>query len=273
MEVLGEEGHKCKLPDLPKEISYSPNLLKHDNNLLICGGQRNEKSCLRLDDDKWVHFNDMHYERKCAATVSGKGINYILGGRISKTSSEKLNHGSNKWTKGPQIPKGVTESCSVRVTNQDVLFIGGADTPFRIMKFNYRHNNLTEFSKRLRQGRKNLACAFFKSKVIIAGGRHNGNSLQSTEILDMKTMELRPGGNLIMSRYRPGMGIITWQGKPTLIAFGGRVSHGAFLDSVETWDDLTETWTMLPQLKLKEPKMAFGYITLPTDFICANKEN
>lgn len=274
VEVLGENIQKCKLPDLPKVISYIPTLLKHDHNILVCGGQRNEKSCLRLDGDRWVHFNDMLFERKSAATVSVKGANYIFGGKASKTSTEILMAGSNEWTEGLQIPKGAEESCSVRVSNQDLLIIGGADTPYRIKKFNYQSQTWTDkLSVTLSIGRKDLACASFNSKVVVAGGRHEGISLHSTEVLDLNTMKIRPGGNMTVSRYRPGMGTITWQGKPTLIVFGGRVSNREFLDSVEAWNDATETWILLPELRLKEPKMSFGYITLPTEIICANKED
>ena len=70
------------------------------------------------------------------------------------------------------------------------------------------------------------------------------------------------------------MGIITWKGKQMLIAFAGRLGHGGYWDSIEAWNDSTETWTLIPEreLKLKEPKMAFGYATLPTELICPNRQ-
>ena len=70
------------------------------------------------------------------------------------------------------------------------------------------------------------------------------------------------------SRYRHGMGVITWKGNQILIAFGGRKAHGEYWKSVEVWNDSTETWTFLDELNLKEPKMAFGYATILTDMIC-----
>ena len=108
--------------------------------------------------------------------------------------------------------------------------------------------------------------------MIITGGRdYDGISMTSTEIFDLSTMTLKSGGDMTASRYRHGMGTITWKGKPTLVAFGGRVGlQKTYWSSVEAWDDSKETWSLLPDFNLNEPKMAFGYATLPTELLCSD---
>ena len=273
VEVLGEEGQNCKLPNLPKGISYVPSIFNHGNNIILCGGQHNENSCLRLDGQEWLHFNNLTHERTQSSAIAIKGQgSFIFGGENNKLTSEFLPLGDNKWQNGSDIDKGTYESCVVKVTDQELLIIGGTDTPYRILKYNLTSeasdNPWKELDAKLKQGRQDHACHVFNGKVIITGGRHLGESLKSTEILDLNSMKLKKGGEMNESRYRHGMGVITWKGKPILIAFGGRLAHRNYWKSVEFWNDSTETWTFLHELNLKEPKMAFGYATIPTDMIC-----
>ena len=95
--------------------------------------------------------------------------------------------------------------------------IGGPDSPDRIMKYDLTSQNpWKESSAKLNQGRHNHACHVFNGKVIITGGRDDGESMQSTEILDLPNLKLRKGGNMNESRYRHGMGVITWKGNQIL---------------------------------------------------------
>ena len=64
---------------------------------------------------------------------------------------------------------------------------------------------------------------------------------------------------------------VTWKGRPTLVAFGGRVGNQkTYWSSVEAWDDTKGTWSLLPDFNLNEPKMAFGFATLPTELLCSD---
>ena len=84
VEVLGELDKDCNLPNLPFAISYVPSLINHGTNILLCGGQNNEKQCLRLDDEKWVHYNELNKKRTCASAINTNGATHIFGGRESK---------------------------------------------------------------------------------------------------------------------------------------------------------------------------------------------
>ena len=66
-------------------------------------------------------------------------------------------------------------------------------------------------------------------------------------------------------RYNHGMAVITNDNEDLLALFGGH-DGGDFLDSVETLNPRTRKWEV-SDLKLKEAKYYFGYISLPNDFI------
>ena len=275
VEVLGE---RCQIPDLPKKISYIPSIINHDLNLLLCGGQHNKNSCLRLDNgERWIHFNNLTQDRIIATSVTSKGASYIFGGRHSKMTSETMTIGFNKWEESWEVPEGSKGSCAVKISDQEILFIGGVSTSSRILQLNLvkePKNAWKVLPIKLKQGRADMACAIFNSKVIITGGRDSdGISKTSTEILDLSTgnMTWKSGGDMTASRYRHGMGIITWKGKPTLVAFGGRVGNQkTYWSSVEAWDDSKGIWSLLPDFNLNEPKMAFGFATLPTELLCSD---
>ena len=200
------------MPNLPKNISYVPSVINHGNNIILCGGQNNENSCLRLDNQEWFHFNNLTQERTESSAIAIKGqSSFIFGGKKNKLTSESLSLGHNKWQKQlKNIPKGSYGSCVVKITDQELLIIGGPDSPDRIMKYNLTSQNpWKELEAKLYQGRHNHACYVFNGKVIITGGRDDGESMQSTEILDLANLKLRKGGNMNESRYRHGMGIIT----------------------------------------------------------------
>ena len=59
------------------------------------------------------------------------------------------------------------------------------------------------------------------------------------------------------------MGIAHINGKLKLIVFGGHNPYNKNLDSIEEWDDESETWIM-STMKLSEAKRVFGYCQLPS---------
>ena len=63
------------------------------------------------------------------------------------------------------------------------------------------------------------------------------------------------------------MAVITVDDEDRLAIFGGRDENGDYLDSVETLNPRSRKWEVMNNLKLKESKEEFGYISLPNDFI------
>ena len=62
-----------------------------------------------------------------------------------------------------------------------------------------------------------------------------------------------------VQRFGHGMGIVTINGQDRLAVFGGR--NYDCLDSIELYNIKTEKWE-LTDIKLKEPKELFGYLTI-----------
>ena len=107
----------------------------------------------------------------------------------------------------------------------------------------------------------------YKGKVIVTGG-HNGinrrggnNWLKSTEVIELSSWVSKRAGDLNIQRVAQGMGIVDINGKSKLIVFGGTDGE-VDLDSIEEWDEDTETWTM-STMKLSKGKCFFGFCQLP----------
>ena len=65
----------------------------------------------------------------------------------------------------------------------------------------------------------------------------------ATEIIDLSNWTSRKVGDLNIQRYRHGMGIVDINGKSKLIVFGGY--DDSYLNSIEEWDEDTETWSLV----------------------------
>ena len=65
-------------------------------------------------------------------------------------------------------------------------------------------------------------------------------------------------GNLNIARYWHGMGIVDINGQSKLVVFGGLTTDYSELDSIEEWDEDTESWTM-SSMKLSKPNALFAY--------------
>ena len=126
-----------------------------------------------------------------ATSVTSKGASYIFGGRHSKMTSETMTIGFNKWEESWEVPEGSKGSCAVKISDQEILFIGGVSTSSRILQLNLAKepkNAWEVLPINLKTSRADMACAIFNSKVVITGGRDfAGESMTSTEILDLRT--------------------------------------------------------------------------------------
>ena len=65
------------------------------------------------------------------------------------------------------------------------------------------------------------------------------------------------------------MGIITINDIPTLVIFGGELGFKNNTDTVEVWNENTESWIMSDE-KLQTEKSKFGFISVPIELLCPN---
>ena len=262
----------CQLTKLPKGISGSPTMFQHGNNILLCGGYNNEQECLKYDGNAWTSFNSLTEYRTYAAVVPMKNVTYMLGGSDSQETSEMLKENSNAWHQGPSIPKpGLDSGCAVRISDHEILVIGGFQTDSRILKLNTYDHTWSSPSIQLHQGRSFHSCIVFNDKVIITGGYddYGANHLISTEIIEIgkDVLTVRNGGNLMKRRRNHGMGIVILDNVPTVIAFGGRNSV-EYIDTVEIWNDDSESWATSSSITLEQSKREFGFASVSTELLC-----
>merc|ERR1711976_647643 len=88
----------------------------------------------------------------------------------------------------------------------------------------------------------------------------------TSEILNLEDNTITLGNPMNIKRIAHGMAVITIDNKDRLAVFGVSDENDDFLDSVETLNPRTKKWE-ISDLKLKESKGAFGYISLHNDFI------
>ena len=84
-------------------------------------------------------------------------------------------------------------------------------------------------------------------------------------------MTITAGNDMNVKRQLHGMGIFTMNKVPTLVVFGGFAqgqNEEDFLDSVEVWNDTSETWSLESNLTLSMAKRDFAFASIPTELIC-----
>ena len=107
--------------------------------------------------------------------------------------------------------------------------------------------------------------SYIDGKILIAGGRAMGE-LESTEVIDLEDLRTsRLVGNLNQEREEHGLVLAHLDGKLTALAIGG--DDWDPVDSIEMWDESTETWTMA-DMKLNPAREEFGYVSVPSHLLC-----
>ena len=255
VEILTGDLATKKLPNLPKETSYS-SMIFHNGKILICGGWNNELKCLQFNHDNWMEHSMLkkHRLRHSAATL--QSASFVFGGLVSKETYEYLPKGSNTWLMGKtEIPGGFFDGCAIAVQDkQDIWLIGGTGTENRILCFNVNDHTFQELPSRLNVERPVYSCAFIPNtnKIMISGGH------DASEILDTLDGSGTMASPMNFGRQGHGMGVLTIDGKDILVAFGG--DDGARKhDNVELYNTQTEKWETT-NIKLKMPRNDFGFL-------------
>ena len=265
-------GKNCTLPKLPMKIGQHSLILTEDNKILVCGGWgTNGKECLELKQGQWIHHSKLLNHRSYASAIVLSGKTYLFGA-TSRSSSEWLAFGSRTWQNGPDLEKKFRSGCAVKLSNTEVLLIGGRYTKKRILKLDISSNNLTSIGE-LQEGRYGHSCALIGGNIVIAGGKKSKyESNTSTEIMSLKDLNnSRLAGQLNQQRTFHKLIVTPINNEPTLLAIGGVTrfeKNSVSRDSIEIWDPITETWTLSNALKLSEAKYSFGALSVPTSLIC-----
>ena len=110
------------------------------------------------------------------------------------------------------------------------------------------------------------------ARVIITGGYH-GESLKSTEVLDLATRNIISVGDLTSTRRYLHVATARVAGQAKTFALGGfgsaRESESTtYLNTVEEWEEETSTWKVADNLVYI--RCYFGAVEVAKDVICSS---
>ena len=191
----------------------------------------------------------------------------MLGGKGTSSSTEWLEAGTQTWKTGPDLGIQFQWGCTIKISDTEVLLIGGFYTKKNIFKLDVNTNNLTSIGE-LQEERVGHACAIIDKNIVISGGE-NSNSTEIISLNDLQKSKL--AGNLNQHRAYHKLIVSNINNKPTLLAIGGSYVEDEiwkFRDSIEVWNPITESWSLSDTLKLSEAKCCFGALSVPTSLIC-----
>ena len=72
----------------------------HNESIMLCGGEKNLKTCLKLQEGTWTEYTSMKRERDKAAVVSTTTATFIFGGWRNKDTYEYLENNAFEWKLG-----------------------------------------------------------------------------------------------------------------------------------------------------------------------------
>ena len=196
-------------------------------------------------------------------------LNYIGVFIIGGTTSEFLAAGTMQWQEGPTLPVSMTYPCAVAITATSFLVIFGT----HIREFDVAIAGPTS-SEGWKEAQRwpelqtsradNPGCAKVGQKVIIAGGKGSG-TLRSTEVLDLVSRQLTPGGRMATPRRFFHVSTIISGGQEKTFALAGH-DGSTNLNTAEEWVEKSSTWKAANNLV--EKRRNFGAVVVPIKLVC-----
>ena len=270
-DILTGDFKSIQLPKLPTNI-IGLSMAMQNGSILLCGGNRNEKKCLKLEDRTWTLHSILNKKRIYHSTVTTQKATFLFGGEESRTTFEYLPKDSSKWLMGKtRIPGGFESGSAIALkSEQEILLFGCQGGNFgrkRILKFNVNDHTFQELPSQLRIGRQGHRCAYIpnSNKIMITGGYSYGY-LDSAEILDTEDGSVTKASPMNTKRHTHGMDIVSINGEDRLAVYGGNRSWHTSLDCVEVYNTTTGKWEYT-DIKLKITNAFFGYLNVKLEDI------
>ena len=137
-----------------------------------------------------------------------------------------------------------------------------SNTEQRVLSFNVNNQNFTVLPISLKQVRRGHQCAFIpKTRNVIVTGGYSNDHFDSTEIINVKTLNVTDGPPMNAKRAYHGIGVLNTDGQDRVVVFGGRDHWASYLQSVEIYTAQTQKWD-LTNIELSEARAEFGFMTI-----------
>ena len=185
------------------------------NAPLLCGGYNIDSymafdTCISYHQDSgWSQSQSMVQARGNAAGVKLNSTTFwILGGydgirNVFLNSTEFIIQGQTKGVPGPKLPRGMSEMCAVKISENEIFVIGGFGGPWFRMKEVWIYDPQNGFARTqgpsMTSNRKSHSCSTMKdgrkTVIIVAGGYNGGQHVNSVEIYDPTDKTWHSGKN------------------------------------------------------------------------------
>jgi len=287
----------CSPPSLPLDRSLLTTFVTSEPSAVVatCGGSisndgRPTASCLvldpvnkRWDETRMGNLTKGRYEG-AAATLNNIGV-FIVGGWWVSSSNihtsnplrrttEFLAAGTMQWQEGPALPVDMYHPCAVEIGPTSFLSIHGTD----IREFDaaiagptsnegWQEAGRWPALKTYRSGQP--GCAKIGQKVIIAGGKgRKGETLSSTEVLDLINRRITSGGEMAMPRRGFHIATVISGGEEKMFALAGDNDNDSLppLATMEEWVEESSTWKAADNLVQR--RYVFDVVTAPAHLVC-----
>jgi len=265
VEIYSTDGScHMTLPSLPDDrTDHTVDFV--DGHVLLCGGDYTQTDCIELHTDQmWYPHSTTNQVRYDHSSVVTFGQLTLLGGRYSTTESLSPSNG-NTWSDGYPLLEKTRYACTVKVSPDSYIIIGGQNFPNHVIQYNATNGESGRLQN-LQTGRWLHGCTLAQNNsftgVLVAGGYDTGDELSSTELFQFDDGRWQEVGNLNTARH--SLELVQLDAK--VLAMGGNAAESS-LDTVEAFDMKTMEWSFTRQLH--HPRASHAVTTVPiTMFNC-----
>jgi len=196
---LKNETSTCNnFRDYPEEMTVATGAVV-SGHPIICGGYSgyglNECYLYSKSNNTWKFLTDMSTKRYRSASVPVNGKLLVLGGKAKKingythtlATSEYVSLDGDGSQPGPDLPRPLSAQCAAKLTNGQVMLLGGDQDRKGVIIFNPDTEKFDQSLPPLIYDRTLFGCAAFKSplhdnrEVVLAVGGYNQTT---AELLD-----------------------------------------------------------------------------------------
>jgi len=244
----------CVLPYLPSMMAHHT-IDRVGDKLVLCY----RKACSVFSGGEWSHLADTivnrHYH---TSAVVGDAV-LLVGGEYDWYTTELVSVDGGESQLDFQLDQGRFKHCSIQTSETSMVLTGGDGT----LELVTQHTGLgqgeggvvSEEMPSLITGRKYHACGSYqkdgKQMLIVTGGFFGGKRghVETTEVFDFSLGSegtWREGGPLPTGRN--GLRGATIGG---VFHVCGGYSKNLDLTDILSWDSVTESWTMVGEMRTK----------------------